>query len=303
MYRNEAGYLQLIREIIESDVPFTDNRTGIRTKSVVDRTLRFDLTAGFPLLTTKFVSIKNVWLELLWMMQGRTDAKWLSERGVKIWNKNGTRAFLDGRGLKYREGDLGPVYGFQWRHSGAVYRSCDADYTHEGVDQLANALELIKKDPNSRRIIVDSWNPSDLSKMALPPCHYTYQFFARQQTSLPDSNDDMAGADTLSCKVTMRSADLGLGVPYNIASYALLTHIMARCTGRKPTELILSLGDAHVYENHVDDLHTQLERPILTPPRLLLRSHAATRPWDFCEDAVALENYEHGPPIRMKMAV
>ena len=296
MYRNEVGYLQLIREIIESDVPFTDNRTGIRTKSVVDRTLRFDLSAGFPLLTTKFVSIRNVWLELLWMMQGRTDAKWLSERDVKIWDANGTRAFLDGRRLKYRDGDLGPVYGFQWRHAGAEYRGCDADYTHEGVDQLADVVDLINNDPTSRRIIVNAWNPADLSKMALPPCHYTYQFFPRPPngTSAADGTRGTRGTHgtrgSLSCKVTMRSADLGLGVPYNIASYALLTHVMAHCTGRDPGELVLSLGDAHVYENHLDGLRAQLERPVLPPPRLLLRSHAAPRPWDFCEDAVALDH-------------
>lgn len=295
-YVGEAGYLQLIREIVDGDVPLTDNRTGVPTRSVVDRTLRFDLSAGFPLLTTKFVSIRNVWLELLWMMQGRTDAKWLSERGVKIWDANGTRAFLDGRGLSYREGDLGPVYGFQWRHSGAVYRGCDSCHAQQGVDQLANALELIKKDPNSRRIIVDSWNPSDLCKMALPPCHYTYQFFVRP----PEIPYDIG---TLSCKVTMRSADLGLGVPYNIASYALLTHVMAHCTGFRADELVLSLGDAHVYENHIDALREQIKRPILPPPRLLLRSFGALRPWDFREDAVVIENYQHAPAIKMKMAV
>lgn len=212
----EQQYLDLIREIIETGNEKRD-RTGVGTRSLFGRTMRFDISQTFPLLTTKKVFWKGVVEELLWFLRGSTYGKELSNKGVHIWDGNGSREFLDKLGFKDRvEGDLGPVYGFQWRHFGAKYTTWDANYSGQGVDQIQDVIRRLKNDPDSRRHIVNAWNVADLSKMALPPCHVLFQFYV---------NDGK-----LSCMLYQRSCDVGLGIPFNIASYALLTVMIARVT-------------------------------------------------------------------------
>lgn len=210
----EQQYLNLIRDIIENGVEKRD-RTGVGTRSTFGNMMRFDISQTFPLLTTKRVYWKGVVEELLWFLRGSTFSKELSDKDVHIWDGNGSREFLDKLGFKERkEGDLGPVYGFQWRHFGAKYLNCDTDYSGQGVDQIEQLINRIKSDPDSRRHIVSAWNVADLHKMALPPCHVLFQFYVSQ--------------GKLSCMLYQRSCDVGLGIPFNIASYALLTVMVAR---------------------------------------------------------------------------
>jgi dihydrofolate reductase/thymidylate synthase len=209
----EFQYLNLIREVISSGNS-RDDRTGTGTLSKFGGIMRFDLKNSFPLITTKDVFWRGVVEELLWFIRGETNSKKLSEKGVKIWDGNGSREFLDSLNLHHRqEGDLGPVYGFQWRHFGADYQDMFSDYNNKGVDQLKDLIHRIKNDPYSRRLILSAWNPADLSIMALPPCHVMSQFYVQD--------------GKLSCGMYQRSADIGLGVPFNIASYALLTVLLA----------------------------------------------------------------------------
>jgi len=242
----EYQYLHAIRDVIASgDV--SDDRTGVGTLSHFGKQMRYDLRQGFPLLTTKRVFWRGVVEELLWFIKGDTNANHLTEKGVKIWEGNGSREFLDKRGLGHREqGDLGPVYGFQWRHFGAKYVDMHTDYGGQGVDQLAEVIKTIKENPADRRILLSAWNPADLEQMALPPCHMFCQFYV--------ANGE------LSCLMYQRSCDMGLGVPFNIASYALLTCMVAQVCGLKPGEFVHAMGNAHVYKNHVEPLKTQLER-------------------------------------------
>ncbi|XP_010827284.1 PREDICTED: LOW QUALITY PROTEIN: thymidylate synthase, partial [Bison bison bison] len=219
-----------------------------RTRDVnlhkVTRTGRTEQGDEFPLLTTKRVFWKGVLEELLWFIKGSTNAKELSSKGVKIWDANGSRDFLDGLGFSDRaEGDLGPVYGFQWRHFGAEYKDMDSEYSGQGVDQLQKVIDTIKTNPNDRRIILCAWNPKDLPLMALPPCHALCQFYVVN--------------GELSCQLYQRSGDMGLGVPFNIASYALLTYMIAHITDLKPGDFVHTLGDAHIYLNHIEPLKTQ----------------------------------------------
>ena len=210
----EFQYLDLIKKIIETGTEKKD-RTGVGTISTFGNTMRYDLEHTFPLLTTKKVFWKGVVEELLWFIRGSTDGKILSNNGVKIWDGNGSREFLDKLGFNSRrEGDLGPVYGFQWRHFGAEYKTCDTNYTGQGVDQLSEVIKQIKTNPDSRRLIVSAWNVKDLPLMALPPCHVLFHFYV--------SNGK------LSCLLYQRSCDVGLGIPFNIASYALLTCLVAK---------------------------------------------------------------------------
>jgi len=285
---DEYQYLQAIRDIIEKGVAM-DDRTGVGTISVFGAQMRFDLRQSFPLLTTKRTFWRGVMEELLWFVKGDTNAKHLSDKGVKIWDANGSRAFLDGRGLAHREeGDLGPVYGFQWRHFGAKYVDMHTDYTGQGVDQLAECIRKIKDDPTDRRILLSAWNPADLSLMALPPCHMFCQFYV--------ANGE------LSCLMYQRSADMGLGVPFNIASYSLLTCMMAQVCGLRPGDFVHTLGNAHVYKNHVEPLKTQLER---TPrPFPLLRINPEVKDIDgFTSSDFELLGYSPHGKIAMDMAV
>lgn len=247
----EHQYLSLVSRVIAEGETRPD-RTGTGTLAVFapQPSLSFSLKNGtLPLLTTKRVFMRGVLEELLWFVAGKTDSKLLTERDVHIWDGNGSKEFLESRGLGHRrEGDLGPVYGFQWRHFGAEYIDCDADYTGKGVDQLADVIDKIKNNPTDRRIIMSAWNPKDLPQMALPPCHMFCQFYVSMPSSTSSSRKQ------LSCHMYQRSCDLGLGVPFNIASYALLTHMIAKVTDCEASELTLAMGDAHVYRDHVEPL-------------------------------------------------
>mmetsp|Transcript_64781 Transcript_64781/g.186332 ORF Transcript_64781/g.186332 Transcript_64781/m.186332 type:complete len:490 (+) Transcript_64781:89-1558(+) len=288
LLHEEYQYLNAIREIIDEGVSMSD-RTGVGTRSMFGKQMRFHLQHSFPLLTTKRVFWRGVVEELLWFVKGDTNAKHLSEKGIRIWDGNGSREFLDKRGLGHREEmDLGPVYGFQWRHFGAKYADMHTDYTGQGVDQLAECVRKIKEDPTDRRILLSAWNPADLDQMALPPCHMFCQFYV--------ANGE------LSCLMYQRSCDMGLGVPFNIASYSLLTCMVAQVCGLKPGEFIHTLGNAHVYQNHVEPLHTQLAR---TPrPFPTLKINPDVKDIDgFQASDFELVGYDPHKKIAMDMAV
>ena len=283
----ERGYLDLLKEIA-TEGKLRSNRTGIDTYSLFGKHLEFDISESFPLITTKKTFFKGIAQELLWFLEGSTDAKKLNERGCKIWNGNSTKEFLENRELNYREGDIGPMYGFQWRHCGSEYRGCDADYTGEGIDQIQKVIDLIKTDPDSRRMVISSYIPHQLNEMALEPCHCLVQFYV----------DD----GFLSGHMYQRSADFFLGVPFNIASYSLLIYMMAHVTGTKPGKFHISFGDAHVYSNHLKQLETQLERDIKPPPKLKIKGDH-TSIFDIKYEDLELIDYEHHPYIKADMAV
>lgn len=261
----ESQYLHLIRDILRNGEHRPD-RTGTGTLAIpFPPQHRYSLstpdgTRVLPLLTTKRVFVRAVIAELLWFISGDTNAKTLQDQNVTIWDGNASRAYLDSVGLPDREeGDLGPVYGFQWRHFGAEYRTCHSDYTGQGVDQLADVIHKLKHTPYDRRIILSAWNPADLKKMALPPCHMFAQFyvsFPPTSTTRPDGSK----RGTLHALLYQRSCDMGLGVPFNIASYALLTHMLARVCDLVPGTLTHTMGDAHVYLDHREALEVQVQR-------------------------------------------
>lgn len=285
----EQAYLQLIRDIIDKGSKRLD-RTGVGTLSIFGSQMRFSLRDGtIPLLTTKKVFFRGVAEELLWFIKGSTNAKELQDKGIRIWDGNSTREYLDSCGFTDREeGDLGPVYGFQWRHFGAKYKTCHDDYTGQGIDQLAEVIHKIKNNPYDRRIIMSAWNPSDIPNMALPPCHCLAQFFV--------------GNGELSCQMYQRSADVGLGVPFNIASYSLLTHMIAHVTGLKAGEFVHTTGDTHIYLNHVDALREQMERtPSKFPSLIIKRKVEAIDDFNFADFEIV--NYNPQSAIKMKMAV
>jgi len=285
----EHQYLNLIKKIIETG-NLRGDRTGTGTLSVFGAQMRFSLRDGiFPLLTTKKVFYRGIAEELFWFIRGSTSAKELQDKNVRIWDGNSSREFLDSIGLVDREvGDLGPVYGFQWRHFGAEYTNMHADYSGQGVDQLKEVINRIKTKPNDRRIIMCAWNPADLDKMALPPCHCLVQFYV--------ANGE------LSCQLYQRSADMGLGVPFNIASYALLTVMIAHVTGLVPGDFVHTLGDAHVYNNHVEALKTQLEREPKDFPKIVIK-RKVEKIEDFNIEDFEIVGYEPHPKIAMDMAV
>jgi dihydrofolate reductase/thymidylate synthase len=295
--QEEVQYLSLIRKILKKGIVRGD-RTGTGTKSLFGAQMRFDLRDGtLPLLTTKKTFWRGVAEELLWFISGSTNANLLKEKKVRIWDGNASKEFLESRGLGHREeGDLGPVYGFQWRHFGADYIDMHTDYTGKGVDQLAQCIDKIKNNPEDRRILMSAWNPSALDEMALPPCHLLCQFYV-------DTT-----ANEVSCHMYQRSADMGLGVPFNIASYALLTHLIAHVTGRKPGELVHTLGDAHVYMNHIEPLKEQLERTPRPFPKLFIDDNVGDDKTpksidDFTYEDLHVVGYHPHEKISMKMAV
>jgi thymidylate synthase len=265
----EYQYLNLIHDIIHSGV-HEKGRNGF-TKSVFGASMVFSLTDGkIPILTTKRTAWKTCFKELLWFIRGDTNNTNLQKESVHIWDANGSREFLDSRGLvNNREGDLGPVYGHQWRHFNAAYSDCDADYNGKGVDQLLQIIEQLKNPETrtSRRMVMTAWNPCQLDEMALPPCHILCQF------NVHDGNK-------LSCALYQRSGDVGLGVPFNIASYSALTHIIAKHCDLEACEFIYHLGNAHIYEEHIDPLIKQLERTPYEFPRV-----------EICEKREKIENY------------
>ena len=282
----ENQYLDSLREIIkEGNVETTRNG---QTVSQFGGKMVFDMSKGFPLLTTKKMGYKTILRELLWFIKGSTSNKDLLDKNVHIWSLNSSREFLDSRGLKYEEGDLGPVYGFQWRHSGAKYVDCHTDYTWEGIDQLKNVIDLIINEPQSRRIIMNSWNPSDLDKMALPPCHVMCQFNVNTSQM------------TLDCQLYQRSGDMFLGVPFNIASYAFLLHIIANITGYIPGKLIHILGDTHIYEQHYEAVTEQLDRVPVEFPELKIKCPISDID-SLSEDMFEIKNYKSYDKITAPM--
>jgi dihydrofolate reductase/thymidylate synthase len=285
----EYQYLDLVRDLIDNGTR-KENRTGVDTVGKFGAMMRFSLREDFPLITTKKVFWRGVVEELLWFLKGDTNSNHLSDKGVKIWDANGTREFLDKRGLTGREaGDLGPVYGFQWRHFGAAYVDMHHDYSGQGFDQLQDCVRLIKNDPTSRRVILSAWNPADLSLMALPPCHMFCQF-------------EVTSTGELNCLMYQRSCDMGLGVPFNIASYALLTCLMAHCCGLKPGEFVHSMGDTHVYVNHIEPLKQQLKRTPNPFPQLRIKCEPKEI-GQYSWDDIELVGYKPHDTIKMEMAV
>ena len=263
-----------------------EGRNGL-TKSLFDEKMVFDLSR-FPLLTTKKMGYKTILRELLWFIKGSTDNQELKDKNVHIWSANASKSFLESRGLPYEEDDLGPIYGFQWRHFGAEYKDFNTDYTDKGSDQLKYIINLIKNDPNSRRIIMSSWNPPDIDKMALPPCHVLCQF-----------NIDIKNK-RLDCQLYQRSGDMFLGVPFNIASYSFLTYILAKITGYKPGKLIHILGDTHIYDSHIDAVCTQIKRIPYAFPTLTI-SDELTDIDNISEEYFKLEDYRFHDKISAPM--
>lgn len=264
----EQPYLDLMRTVLEQGVDRND-RTGTGTRSIFGHQMRFDLSRGFPLLTTKKLHLRSIIHELLWFLKGDTNIGYLQENGVRIWDE-----WAD------ENGDLGPVYGYQWRSWPSPKGG--------SVDQIANVLEQIRNNPQSRRLIVSAWNPAQVDEMKLPPCHCLFQFYVAN--------------GRLSCQLYQRSADIFLGVPFNIASYALLLSMVAHVTGLKPGEFIHTLGDAHLYSNHLEQAKEQLTRTPLAAPKLTLNQQV-TRLFDFTFDDIQISEYESHPHIKAQVAV
>jgi len=257
-------YLDLMRHVRDHGVR-KDDRTGTGTLSVFGHQMRFDLAQGFPLVTTKKLHLRSIIYELLWFIRGETSVKYLRDNQVSIWDE-----WADA------EGELGPVYGAQWRSWGGK------------IDQLGEVIERIKKSPDSRRLIVSAWNPADVDKMALPPCHCLFQFYVLN--------------GKLSCQLYQRSADIFIGLPFNIASYALFTHMVAQVTGLKPGDFVHTLGDAHLYLNHLEQADAQLARKPLPLPRLIIKRDVKSID-DFQFDDFEIAGYQSHPHIAAPVAV
>lgn len=261
-------YEDFMRHVFEHGVAKTD-RTGTGTKSVFGHQMRFDLTQGFPLVTTKKLHTKSIVYELLWFLRGDSNVRWLQERGVTIWNEWAREG-----------GDLGPVYGVQWR----AWPTPDGGH----VDQIAQVIETIKKNPDSRRIIVSAWNVGEIPQMALPPCHAFFQFYVAD--------------GKLSCQLYQRSADIFLGVPFNIASYALLTHMVAQQCDLEVGDFIWTGGDCHIYTNHFEQVQTQLAREARPYPKLVIARKPASI-FDYVYEDFSFEGYDPHPAIKAPVAV
>lgn len=261
-------YLDLLQEIMEQGA-VREDRTGVGTKSVFGRQMHFDLSQGFPLLTTKKLHLKSIIYELLWFISGDTNVKYLQEHGVRIWNE-----WAD------ENGDLGPVYGHQWR----AFPKPDGG----SVDQLQDVVDQLRHNPDSRRMIVCAWNPGEIDKMALPPCHCLFQFYVAN--------------GKLSCQLYQRSADMFLGVPFNIASYSLLTMMLAQVCGLEPGEFIHTTGDTHIYLNHFDQVREQLSREPRALPTMRLNPDVKSI-YDFKYEDFTLEGYDPWPSIKAEVAV
>ncbi|MER2162753.1 MAG: thymidylate synthase [Psychrobacter alimentarius] len=282
--KNEQAYLNLLHQVLTEGTEKGD-RTGTGTLSHFGAQLRFDLASGFPLLTTKKVHFKSIVYELLWFLSGSTHVDYLQKNGVRIWNEWAT-AEQTAR-FNRPEGDLGPVYGHQWRNYGASQLD-DGSYHNDGVDQIKQVVEQIKSNPNSRRLIVSGWNPGEAEQVALPPCHTLFQFFVAD--------------NKLSCQLYQRSADLFLGVPFNIASYALLTHMVAQVCGLDVGEFIWTGGDCHIYQNHREQVELQLTRSLYELPTLTLNPDVDDI-FAFNYEDISVNGYESHPAIKAKVAV
>ncbi|MBL8721347.1 MAG: thymidylate synthase [Myxococcales bacterium] len=277
-------YLRLLQHILDHGKERKD-RTGVGTRGVFGWQMRFDLAEGFPLVTTKKVHLKSIVHELLWFLRGDTHVGSLNEVGVSIWDEWATPEQTARFGRK--AGDLGPVYGHQWRNFGASLRD-DGSYAHDGVDQIKDVLDQLAKNPHSRRMIVSGWNPREATQVALPPCHTLFQLYAQD------------GA--LSCQLYQRSADVFLGVPFNIASYALLTMMIAQVSGLVPGEFVHTFGDAHLYSNHLEQARLQLSREPRPLPRMKLDPGVKSL-FDFRYEHFTLEGYDPHPAIKAPVAV
>lgn len=333
----EYQYLHLIETILETG-EYRPDRTGTGTLSVpFPPQLRFSLstpttdplstesfTPILPLLTTKRVFLRAVLEELLWFVSGCTSSKPLEEKGIHIWDGNGSREYLDSIGLSHRvEGDLGPVYGFQWRHFGADYVDAKTNYHGQGVDQIKEIVRKLQENPYDRRIILSAWNVADLGKMALPPCHMFAQFYVSFPGTRPppppstQENENKVASEAngassnprpkghLHCLLYQRSCDMGLGVPFNIASYALLTHMLAHACDLIPGSLVHTMGDAHVYLDHVDALREQLTREPRDFPRVHIRrvdrGQGVVDGWK--AEELDVQGYRPMGGLKMKMSV
>lgn len=277
-------YLELLERVLERGHDRED-RTGTGTRGVFGHQMRFDLADGFPAITTKKLHLRSIIQELLWFLSGNTQVAWLQERNVRIWNDWATPEQTARFGRK--EGDLGPVYGHQWRNFGATPRP-DGSFESDGVDQIRRVLDEIETNPWSRRLIVTGWNPREAEQVALPPCHTLFQFYVQD--------------GRLSCQLYQRSADVFLGVPFNIASYALLTLMVAQVTGLQPGEFVHSFGDAHLYRNHLDQAREQLQREPRPLPTMKLKSEV-TDLFAFVYEDFTLENYDPHPHIKAEVSV
>tara|TARA_B110000285_G_scaffold224426_1_gene281259 strand:+ start:500 stop:1414 length:915 start_codon:yes stop_codon:yes gene_type:complete len=285
----ELQYIKLIKNILTTG-EVKNGRNGI-VYSKIGTSMRFSLLDNkIPLITTKKVAWKTCLKELLWFMSGQTSNTILQDQNVTIWNGNASRSFLDSRNLHHlKENDLGPVYGHQWRFFNAEYKDCSTDYTGQGIDQLQNVIDMLKhKDEKySRRIIMSAWNPCQINEMALPPCHVLSQFCV-------NSNDE------LSCILYQRSGDMGLGIPFNIASYSFLTHLLAKHCNLKPKEFIHFIGDAHIYNNHIPALKEQILREPYLFPTIKIKNTRDSIDAYSLED-FQVENYKSFSKLKMEM--
>ena len=288
-YNEENQYLNLLDDIL-STKNNQEGRNG-NTLSIFGSTMHFSLEHNkIPIMTTKKVAWKTCLRELLWFIKGDTNNKHLKEKNVHIWDDNGSRQFLDGRGLtKFMEDDLGPIYGFQWRHYNAKYIDCNSNYNNKGIDQLKEVIECLK-DPekrNSRRMIITAWNPCQLDIMALPPCHILMQF-------------NVTNNNKLSCAMYQRSNDEACGTCFNIASYCFLTHLLAKHCDLEPYEFLYYKGNCHIYEEHIDNIKIQLERePFEFPTLEIINKREAIE--DYIETDFVVNNYKHHEAIKYIM--
>ncbi|NQU98754.1 thymidylate synthase [Candidatus Woesearchaeota archaeon] len=286
------AYLDIIKNILEKG-EWKDNRTGVRTIALAGAMFEHDMAKGFPLLTTKKTHLRLVASELEFFIKGITDKKWLQDRKNFIWNEWCNPEIVsyghdeETKKKMREERDLGAIYGFQWRHFGAEYKDYKTDYEEQGVDQLKIVVEKLKSDPTDRRMIVSAWNPTKLHQMALPPCHYGFQVTVI--------------GDKLNLMWNQRSVDSALGLPFNIASYALLLHLLAKETGFKEGKLIGFLGDVHIYEPHIKGLKEQLKRKPMKLPKIKTNNFKSIFNWEY-EDTEVLD-YESHPPIKFEIAV
>jgi len=286
------AYLDLLKDILENGIR-KENRTGIDVLGIDSAIFKHDMSTGFPIQTTKKVLLRLIASELEFFIKGITDKRWLQERDNHIWDEwcNPDKVSYghdeDTKQRMKEERDLGPVYGFQWRHFGAEYCGYDADYTGKGVDQLAKLVNTLKKDPNNRRMIVSAWNPMDLGKMALPPCHYAFQVTTTE--------------DRVNLFWNQRSVDTVLGLPFNIAGYALLLHLLAKESGMKEGQLTGFLGDVHIYENHLKGVEEMLGRELYQLPKVETENFSSIFDWNYKQ--TKLLGYEHHPAIKFDVAV
>jgi len=285
-------YLDIVEEVLKKGV-LKQNRTGIKTYAIAGIMFSHNMETGFPLLTTKRVPYRLISSELEFFIKGITDKKWLQHENNHIWDEWCTPLKVpyghdeETKKRMREERDLGPIYGFQWRHFGADYTTFDADYTKKGVDQLKRLINKIKQKPNDRRMIVSAWNPKDISKMALPPCHYQYQ------VTIIDGKVNLMWSQ--------RSVDVMLGLPFNIASYATLLHLIAKETKLKEGRLVGFLGDTHIYENHIEGAKEQLKRKPFTLPKIQTKNFTSIFDWKYTDTKVI--DYQHHDHIKFEIAV